>query len=121
LFFSFARADKDFATQLAAELENRAQVQRAPLDEADACVVILSKATEQPPIGLTREWSVILDRKWTERKFRVFSVKRHRNTVLPAFLKGAESMDVKVFQGPPSKAAGDIVGEIQPSDGRRKK
>jgi hypothetical protein len=112
VFVSSARPDKDLAAQLAIELESFGHASLTSLEKAEICIVIVSKWTEHPTIALSREWSVILEKAWSEGAFQLFLVKRQRNAVAPAFLKGVETVELQASAGSLVTIAREIAGKV---------
>ena len=101
-------ADRDLADLIAAKLPahgHRALSAQEAIDTAEACVVILSKATARPTPRLSREWSAILEKKWNDAGFPLFVVTRHARAVRPAFLSGLDTSEIRAAAGKPSIAA----------------
>lgn len=109
VFISSAPSDKDLAAQLTTELAKVGYAPLSSLERADACIVIVSKSTEHPTIALSREWSAILEKAWSEGGFQLFLVKRQRNAVAPAFLNGVEAVQLQVSAGSLATSAREIA------------
>jgi len=112
VFISSSSVDKDLAARIATELEHLGCSVSTSLKDADACVVIISKSTGRPTKALSREWSAILERTWSEGSFRLFSAKRVSKAIAPAFLQAAKSINLQSSSGDLSRMAQEMAGRI---------
>jgi hypothetical protein len=127
VFISFAEEDTELATRLASELEKRGLTPIArtqigakdgdhqpagSLDEALACVVVVSAATEEPANTVTDEWNAIVRKAWSAPGFQVFHLKKSGVDTTPAFLETVGSSDLGVAGGRLAATAGKIIKAV---------
>jgi hypothetical protein len=132
VFISFAAADHESAEKLAGLLAERgltplssranghakALVESHPgwLEEARACVMLVSKATENPSGALAQEWTAILNNTWTSPNPLLFAIRLEPDAVAPTFLPAAVTADLSDAGDDFAEIAGRIAAALLGTD-----
>jgi hypothetical protein len=128
VFLSHARADAKWAGRLASELEERGldvwwdgkirlgeqwdEAVRRALGDADACVVLVSRASDPTEPWLSKEWSAVQQRSWDRPDFRIVPVQL-RDAAVPPFLRKWQGLRLAEPAKEIDAAADQIVASLR--------
>jgi hypothetical protein len=131
VFLSHGHTDAKLASRLASELEERGldvwwdqkiqsgerwdEALRRALREADACVVLVSRASDPAEPRLSKEWSAVQQRSWDEPGFRIVPVQL-RDAVVPPFLRKWQGLRLAEPAKEINAAADKIVASLRQAE-----
>ena len=85
---------------------------RRAIDEADACLVLVSEASDPSEPWLSREWSTIQERSWAKPDLRIYPVQLGDANV-PPFLRKWRALRLSKAAGETGTAADRIVALLR--------
>ena len=110
VFLSYARPDRAWVSRLADELKGRGlhiwldsaelkpgdrldEALRTAIDEADACLVIVSEGSDATEPRLSKEWTTIQELSWARPDLRIYPI-QVGDAEIPPFLRKWQALRI---------------------------